>query len=256
MQDQKNIITLPENVLDFYKDRSNEPRFTGIYGQGVDRWILVDSYDPWITHETAKILSSKLPVITYSIPNNTRGMNNANCMEYYIFNKTNQRNGQGAVGLGKQTPIMLKIWDHNQITKVGYPPDYNNEEGLQALANLKRFANYVHRAVYAAELMNISSNFDDTQEYAEKFIPVAWADTVWVNADRSGTSDGMCSEIKRILYMAQTPEEAEQKIVDLWYEKSGDLPWQRAAYYRILGQAMPAKLVGLKNTGKYTYFSV
>ena len=32
---------MPPGIVDYYSDRSNDPRFSGIYAQGLDRWILV-----------------------------------------------------------------------------------------------------------------------------------------------------------------------------------------------------------------------
>jgi hypothetical protein len=256
MKNPKDIIALSPGTLDFYQDREMDPRFSGIYAQGIDRWILVDSYDPWIVHETAKIISSKVPVITYRLPNNIGTMTNANCFNFFIFNKTAQKAGQGAVSMGKQTPVMLKIWDPTQIVWVGVPEDYKTPDGEAMLKLLKDYINYVHKVVYATELMNVISNFDDTQEYAVNFLPKEWTANMYTNVDRSGFDNGIAGEIKKILYSSNSIAEAESKIVNLWLNNSNDLPWQRFSYYNILGQPMPEVLRGLKNSGKFTYFSV
>jgi hypothetical protein len=238
-----------ESVVDFYRDRNVEPRFSGIYAQGIDRWLLVDGYDPWMTFETAKILSSKLPVLTFLLPNNIGSMTNQNCMNYYIFNKLH-------INTGRQTPTFTRIWDPAQINYLGVPEDFKNEQGLAMLEKLQAFANFVHVVVYAASWMDASSNVDNTQDIAERFLPDGWSDTMFSNVDRSQTKNGMATEIKKILYNSNTIEEADSAIYNLWLTQSADIPWQRNAYYKILGRDVPQALSNLPGTGKFTYFSV
>jgi hypothetical protein len=109
----------------FYPLSWNKPNSYAIFSPGVDRFIVVDNYDPWMLYETGKVLSSKVSNMVYVLDQVTPDMNNETCLNFSTLHKKNEK----SYGFEKvrKTPSndarrtegydALKLWSATSITK-------------------------------------------------------------------------------------------------------------------------------------------
>ena len=107
----------------FYVTSQGEKRKNAIFAPGIDRFILIDEYDFWTTLQIAEILSSKLPTVAYILQPNPPDINNTNCINYTIYNKTTQNLGTSPIVGGRQHPLLKVLNDIDSIVDVGIPED-------------------------------------------------------------------------------------------------------------------------------------
>lgn len=217
----------------FYYDKDSKRRKNGIYCHTFDRWLLVDNDDFWITIETAKVMSSKIASMVYVLPNNISKMDNTNCLEFMLFDKTRQKKGGVADLISGQTPMLRVIDNPLQVHYQGIPEDFKFGLAAEMLAAIKEYADYVQKVMYAGKLCNVVANFHDNRTFAQEFFPSEWLTCVSSHTDRSTYTGGIVQEIKRILYFSQTLEEAKAKI-NLTWEQNYEMVWWIADYYYIL----------------------
>jgi hypothetical protein len=196
----------------FYFDINNQSRNNGIYCPGLDRWILVDSYDFWITLETAQILSSKIASMVYLLPNDLGGMTNENSLSYSIKDKSQEKKGKVADLISSQIPS-LRIG--KRPTFAGVPVDFDFDIGLSALNKLKLYAEYVNKCLYATNLVHALMGHTNNLQFSTNYFPTEWTDQVTLYSDRSNLHHGILKEIKRILYFGKSVESAREQISKL-----------------------------------------
>lgn len=232
----------------FYRTSKGVPRQHGIFAPGIDRFILIDDYDFWLTLETAEILSAKLPTLVYLLPPMDFELDNNNCIDYTIFNKTQQKIVASSIATARQQPIIKFLYDTDHITYAGIPEDFNNANREPMLAKLQGFAQFIHRHVMAINLTEVFYNSADTQTFTKKLIPPAWREGMQSRADRSALPQGIFSELRAVLYTANTAEDASQQIIELWRNHSADQGFMILGYYKILNQPLPVELEFARNS--------
>jgi len=215
-----------------------ETFYTGnyaIYSKGLDRFILLDNCDLTNTFHTAEILSSKIASTVYII--NDPLFTNDNCINFSIFNKTNEKVGYSPAVISKQTPL-LRFIDNSNLRESGIPEDYKSN--MSAIKQLIEYANFVHEYVYAISLTEKIYNFDVNFNLINSLIPKEWMQGISYPADRSKLVEGIFKEIKSILYLSTSIEEASTMIDNLWANNSVDQTWLRDGFYKILQKEIPA----------------
>jgi hypothetical protein len=222
--------------LQYYYDKDSNRRKNGIYCHSFDRWLIVDNEDFWVTLETAKVLSSKIASVVYVLPNNIGKMDNTNCLEFMIFDKTRQKRGTISDLIHGQTPILKIIDNPLQISYQGTPEDFKAQSSNSMLSSLKEYADYVHKAMYAGKLCSITVNFYDTYTISQEFFPKEWVDGLSSYTDRSFYPNGIIQEIKKILYFSQTLKEAKFKINKMWEQQYETTWWVADYYYELMGE--------------------
>lgn len=209
--------------------------FTGCYGlyaKGLDRFILIDRHDLHTTFQTAEILSSKIPLIVYAVDKDI--FENSNCLEFSIFNKTNEKVGYSSALVSGQTP-MLRLLDSSNICNTGMPIDY--KQNIESLDNLQDYANFVHQYSYAISL--IEKIFNDNNSLIKELLPNEWLSDLSMSAETMISTRPIMNKIKHELYMSSTVEEATEKIIDIWKDNSTDRAWMRDRFYKILKIQLP-----------------
>jgi len=203
------------SVLDghYYNDDGSRKKI-GIYCQQIDRWILIDDYDMWITFKTAQALSSKLATTVYILSGNLQGMNNENCIEYSILNKTIFKRKNVADLIQNQTPTMKKVVDDN-IVKVGLPEDFLSTDGHKKLEKMKKYVNFVNKCIYGVEICN-SKNWIDNKTVAIVYHPKEWSDVITPYEHKSESDKSVFSEINGVLYFSNSVKEAKAEIKNLF----------------------------------------
>lgn len=231
------------NVFDnFYTDQNGAKRKIGIFAPGIDRFILIDSNDIWITLQTAEILSSKLPTMVYILSKDSEEITNTNCHEYTILNKTQQKVGSSNIVSGRQNPCLRFLYGQEGLIHSGIPEDYKEEPNKGMLENLKQYASYVHKRSYALSFADSFYNFANTAHFINKNISDSWIENISIKYDLSKHSKGILFEVKNILYTANDLLEAEEQITDLWLSADNNQNYIMAGYYKMLNQNLPKSL--------------
>ena len=220
---------------DAYYEGDKRKINNGIYCQTIDRWILVDNYDFWITLQTAKLLSSKIATTVYVLPNNINGMDDTNCLNYMIFNKTAKKIGKGAELIRNQIPMLKQIIDPNQISFVGIPEDFKNQQGIDTLTTLKEFVDYLNKCTYAIEMCMNVTNYLDNKIFSENYIPKELLIDVSSYADTSTHQEGLFRLIRKALYMSNDIIHARESVNEVW-RKNIRVKWMRNIFYKIIGE--------------------
>ena len=227
----------------FYVNSQGDNRKHGIFAPGLDRFILIDDMDFWMTFETAEILSSKLPTVAYMMPPSAKHITSDNCINYTIQDKRLQRVGPSPLVGGRQHPLLKFLYDRDEIIEVGIPEDYKNNTSI--LTKLTEYANFVKQQVYVINITDAFYNFENTNRFAERYLDDSWTEKVSSRMDRSQLKKGIFFELRKILYLSNSVEEAEEKIVEFWKNNYTDQVYLMEGYYKILNKPVPEILIPL-----------
>lgn len=218
-----------------------------IFAPGIDRFILVDNYDLRSCLETAEILSSKLPTVSYVMPNLDFEINTDNCINYTIFNKTEQKYGIKSILITRQVPMNKFLLTKDTLSFEGIPADYDSEEGRKILEKLTNYAKFVHDRVYVLMTLETFMYLHNNANFINKYIPSSWSNDFLLKHDWSDADKGVVSEIRHALYISQSIEEAEERIKNIWARCANDQWRLMVAYYKDLSTPIPEDLQHLIN---------
>jgi hypothetical protein len=226
----------------FYRTSDQRPRQNGIFAPGIDRFLLIDNYDFWMTLETAEILSSKLPTLVYLITPLDSGMTHENCLDYTIFDKTQQKIVASSIATGRQQPILKFMYENDTVAYAGCPEDFKDPERNSMLKNIQEYARYVHRRVLAINLTEAFYNSANNRHFADTHLPAEWTAQVSSRVDRSELDKGVFHELRKVLYLSNTPEEADAEIINIWKKYSANQEFLILGFYKIVDLPVPEEL--------------
>jgi hypothetical protein len=198
----------------YYFDDYKQRKRNGIYCPIIDRWLLIDEYDHSVTLETARILASKIASTVFVLPNQEIGIDNDNCLNYTLFDKTVQKKPGGADLFTSQIPVTRTL-KRNQIYDLGIPEDFKSAHRLDALKKLKRYAHLVHRCMYAISIVDQNQGSYNNFKFSSDFFPEQQKNFEFYS-DQSDYQYGILSEIKKILYFSNEIDNALNSIKTLW----------------------------------------
>ncbi len=201
----------------------------GIYSTGIDRFILIDKFDLWITLTTAKLLSSKIPTIVFCLKDDVPDFPVSDVLFLTIANKSVHQSES-------QTPALAKLGGKTSIIDSGPPIDYSSNEQIEILAKLQRYAEFVQRTLYAIKIANAMCNVDDHQFFASLLDPTV-TDSLVARPDHTVTDFGLLQSIERILYLSMDVEEAIREIDLVWQGTRGRNESFRTIFYNLSGLA-------------------
>lgn len=204
-----------------------------IYSPGLDRFLLLDNFDLWITLETARILSSKLPTQVFLLGKDVLQFDNRDCLEYAVFNKADMAVNDSMVG--RQFSGISPLLDKNAVYKAGWPIDYVSTEKRIQLTNLRNYSFFCLRAVYAVKIADALRNDLPLAEILESVGCDDLAEHLSLPKDYSTSSRGLKKSIMRILYLSQHEDQALTEIETLWMHEGKNLPNYRDTFHYILG---------------------
>lgn len=221
-----------------------------IFSPGINRFLLVDTYDPWVVYETAKVLSSKVSTMVYILDQVTPTITNENCLYYTTLHKKLEKGfGSPNIASHRQTAALSKI-PKDIIVKRGWSADYVKPDRKEALLRLQEYARFCLRCVYAVTLSVNHKIFFPEKEYLETFFDGQYPKDFKVRYDSTTAEEGMVSLIKKILYDAESLEAAITQIHEAWRTHSKQDPsGTRQLFYGILGINQPEDLEKLGKPG-------
>lgn len=213
---------IKEKISFFHMNAWNRrPNANIFYSPGVDRCFAVDTFDPYTAFDVAKILSSKMPaiaVLTLHYEDRT-DVNNGNVTNFTVSDK--QIIG-GAAGLlfSRQTPVYRKMRTSVLQECDSMPLDYKpGSTGYDSFMKISKYTKFVIRCWHVTKLFDMVHNFLPMEEFANDYLAGEVPEDMCLPADSSNTTSsafGPKNEIRRILYNADTVEEAMENIADMW----------------------------------------
>jgi len=205
------------NISRYYRTPNSETRKNGIYCPVFDRWLLIDHNDFWVTLDTAKVLSSKISSTVYILPD-VMHLDNSNCLNWGLFNKTSQRRENSSDLVRGQIPLLRKFnGDFMQFVDPGYPEDFKTPEGIEILHRLKNFAEVTHRYMYAAKLTQAIQSAYDMKSFGQELVDPGILNGLESFHGPTEYNQSFIKTIKNFFYHANSVEEAESKIRDFVY---------------------------------------
>ncbi len=227
-----------------------------IYLPGVDRFLLADTFDPWITLEVAEILSSKVPTQVILLGEGLPGLSNLTILEYTIKDKTGLVIHGANILVARQTPVIRKINGADSVINVGWSDDYITPERRTMLLRLQEYGLFCLRICHALKITESMNNLVPHKKFMEDYFPGMTPDNFTVPIDQTAFPQGISKTIKQILYMANSPTEALAEIENAWAEYSHAIPKIRETFYKIVGLEMPPKLISLAVKHNFTLRAV
>jgi hypothetical protein len=229
LSQQTTVGREPFDGRGFYAASSNN-RYA-IYSISIDRFILIDSYDLWMTLTCAKLLSAKIPLAVFAISDEVPSITQDDCIFWTITNKQfHQSEGQ--------TPVLAKLTSADSVNRDGAPIDYIDDEQIAMLVTLQNYAMFVQRVLYALHLADASVNPDD-HFFFSRLIDGNISDVLEIKPDGTAIKNGSIIEIHRVLYMSQSIDEAMSRINALWSVPRWRDIEHRTLFYKFLGCAEP-----------------
>lgn len=234
----------------FYPLSWNKPNSYAIFSPGIDRFILVDNYDPWMVYETGKILSSKISNMVYILDQVTPNMTNENCLNFTTKNKKQEKGyGSPVIMAHRQSASLSKI-PKDIVINAGWSYDFKEGPRREILLKLQEYSLFCLRVVYAVTLSINFRNFFPEKEYLDIFFNNEFPKDFKIYYDNSSAETGMINLIKTILYESASVEEALQLIHNAWREHSKNDPSDtRNLFYQIMGIEQPEDLKNLGPVG-------
>lgn len=228
-----------------------------IFAPGIDRFILADNYDIWTVFETAKLLSSKIPLQVYILgaDSGPQGQfNSGNCINFTFADKSNLKVLGSSIITARQTPLMTPIRAPNAIVNEGFPIDYDNEQGRAMIEKLQDYARFTVRALYAIKFADACNNVKPMAEMFDYFDPQL-GKVISSSPDHTYSEYGMLRTVKTILYHADTVEQALANI-ELAMKDAPDQPLFRNKFYEILGIPVPDSVKNMAWSGKASPWAI
>jgi hypothetical protein len=192
-----------------------------IYSMVFDRFILLDTFDPWMTFTTSKILSSKLSTTMFCIRRYVKQLTVDDCP--LLFTISDEEKEKVFKTVNKmQTPIMMQIaLNEDSIVYAGAPKDYVTIEQKQMLADVYHYARFCHRVIYAAKFADARMNSDDHSFFAQ-IMGDSTKEKMYTKGDQSQIEEGILWTIYRILYLSSNIDEAIEKLDQMWQNTKGE----------------------------------
>jgi hypothetical protein len=221
-----------------------------LFSPGIDRFFLVDSYDPWIVFETGRILSSKCSNVVYILDQVTPDMDNSNCLEFTTSHKmVDKQYGGPIVYAHRQSTIAMKI-KPNMMVHRGWPEEFQEPDRKAMLLKLQEYALFSLRVVHALTAALCFRNSFTQRSYIDTFFNGEYPKDFIARVDGTSSDEGIESSIKTILYESDSVEEALERIHNSWRSyTSSEVTGIRQFFYYNMQLEQPKDLYDLGNIG-------
>jgi hypothetical protein len=234
----------------FYPLSWHKKNSYAIFSPGIDRFLIIDNYDPWMLYETGKVLSSKVSTMVYILDKVTPDMTNETCINFTTRHKKSEKGyGSPMIMSHRQSASLSKI-PKDMIVETGWPVDFIKEDRREIISKLQEYALFSLRVIYAITLSVNFRNFFPEKEYLDTFFHGQYPEDLKIYNDNSSAGQGMINVIKTILYESNSVESALTEIHTAWITYSANDPSDtRHLFYQILGIPQPKELENLGPPG-------
>lgn len=110
------------------------------------------------------------------------------------------------------------------------------------LTRLQEWASYVHNLVYVINMTEALFNPFNNRTFVQNYTRPEWLLGLKSKIDRSATDNGVFFELRHALYMADSIEDAEQQILDIWKNNYHEQQYMLHGFYKIWNRPVPEEL--------------
>jgi hypothetical protein len=195
--------------IDRFFPRDRNQSCYGFYSPAIDRFILVDSRDLFLSLRAATLFSPKVFLLIMAFDPPEQGIDNSNCCLW----SPKSRIVQSAFHI----PQLLPSMNNKEVTYRGPVPNVPEEDILK----MQNYLGFVVRACYALYLTEALDNINASEAY-ERFYPEF---PPYSNLDRR-----LFLEVERAIYELHTIDGAMRKIDEILSQRPDLL--RRRKYHR------------------------
>jgi hypothetical protein len=240
------------DILNSYYPAKNSSTYYALYAPAVERFLLVERYNPIVFLQTGYALSSKISGIIFLLPENEKhpSMTAESCL---LFSLSHAKYNQEANVHGIRPIPTMSLLKHNKIIKVGEPKDFAINEKKEMLIRLQSYANFCQSCLHAINLASMLNQHTWTQIENEQY----YYNNIFFETEAKNIKKNDIEQIMHLLFFSNDKNEAlinietfwskkiENDVVDkiFWPEKiTKDLSEYINLFYNIIGENTPHNL--------------
>lgn len=193
---------IKDSLIEKYYLKNETRAVYGVYLSSLDRFLFLDRLDLNATLHAAKLLSGKMSLTTYVLPQKN-DMTSEDSLSWVLRAKNKIRLSE------IDKPRLLLIEDGDEIRKIGEPKDIEMDTVLRH----REYALFVLRVTYAMRLTDALCNSTEHPFYMKFFPDIA--SNLGYQSDDSHWPNGFIFNIEKILYLSNSVDEVLQKFSKL-----------------------------------------
>jgi hypothetical protein len=195
-----------------YKTVYDPARVNGIYCYGLNRFVLIDTDDIWITLKTAQILSSKIVASACVLPLGSSDIiNNENCLLHTIISEEPE-NSKGV----SQIPL-LRIYNQlANIKSVGLPEEATDDRIMTAITELQEFGRYTNRVIYFLKFYEAMYNTESHGTILNELGNSRWTNELVCPMDLTRDQVSLNQQVQRILYLSNDLSDVRLQLTNMF----------------------------------------
>jgi hypothetical protein len=204
------------DILNSYYPSQGSKTYYALYAPSIERFLLVEKYNPLVFLQTGYVLSSKLSGVIFFLPEKEKHptMTNDSCL---LFSLSHAKYNPEANVNGIRPIPTVSMLKHNKIIKLGEPKDYSIGERKEILIKLQSYASFCQSCLHAINLAAMLHQHTWTQIKNEQY----YYNNVFFEAgdedERIKKND--VEQMMNILFFADNREQALEDIKNFWLKK-------------------------------------
>jgi len=239
-------------MLNLYYPGINSKTYYALYAPAVERFLLVERYNPMVFLQTGYVLSSKISGVIFLLPENEKhsAMTTESCL---LFSLSHVKYNPEANVHGIRPIPTMDLLRHNKIIKLGEPKNFVTNGKKEMLIKLQSYAIFCQSCLHAINLASMLNQHTWTQIKNEQY----YYNNIFFETEAENIKKTDVEQIMHLLFFSNNKDEALTNIETFWLKKiendTGDkIFWPEKLardllryinlFYSILGENTPHNL--------------
>jgi hypothetical protein len=206
---------MPDTLNSYYPSKDSNTYYA-MYSPPIERFILVEKYNSNVFLQTGYVLSSKIAVIIFILPEKEKHpvMTNKTCL---LFSLNHTRyNPEANVNAMRSVPTVSML-KHNKIIKIRESQDFAIGKKQQILSKLQSYAIFCQSCLHAINLASMLHQHTWTQIKNEQY----YYNNLFFEAkeEENRIKKNDVEQIMNILFFSEDKEQALKNIKNFWSTK-------------------------------------
>ena len=139
------------DILNSYYPAKNSSTYYALYAPAVERFLLVERYNPMVFLQTGYVLSSKISGVIFLLPENEKhpAMTTESCL---LFSLSHAKYNQEVNVHGIRPIPTMSLLKHNKIIKLKEPKEFGTNKKKEMLIKLQSYAIFCQLCLHLAHL--------------------------------------------------------------------------------------------------------
>jgi hypothetical protein len=230
----------------------NSKTYYALYAPAVERFLLVERYNPMVFLQTGYVLSSKLSAVIFLLPENEKhpAMTPESCL---LFSLSHVKYNMEANVHGIRPIPTMSFLKHNKVIKLGEPKNFVINGKKEILIKLQSYAIFCQLCLHAINLASMLNQHTWTQIKNEQH----YYNNIFFETEAENIKKNDVEQIMHLLFFSNNKNEALTNIETFWLKKiendaddkihwpekiTRDLLEYINLFYNILGENTPHNL--------------